>query len=112
VVVEGCAVQFFDTAKFFLGELGLFGDSFGCETSAERRRLGAHWLEQNNHVAAEYEATQMSTQPLESTDNQLPVAVLKDIADEELGEFLRLLYSVGEVDSPCCSAARELGSDL
>jgi rubrerythrin len=45
-------------------------------------------------VASEYEATQMYMQLAESTDNKLAVAVLKDIADEELvhaGEFLRLL---------------------
>ena len=45
-------------------------------------------------VAAEYEATQMYLQLAESTDNQLAVEVLKDIADEEIvhaGEFLRLL---------------------
>ena len=45
-------------------------------------------------VAAEYEATQLYTQLAESTDNQLAVEVLKDIADEErvqAGEFLRLL---------------------
>ena len=45
-------------------------------------------------VAAEYEAAQLYTQLAESTDNQLAVKVLKEIADEELvhvGEFLRLL---------------------
>ena len=45
-------------------------------------------------VAAEYEATQLYMQLVESTDNKLAVAVLKDIADEErvhVGEFLRLL---------------------
>ena len=45
-------------------------------------------------VAAEYEATQMYMQLAESTGNKLAVAVLKDIADEELvhaGEFLKLL---------------------
>lgn len=45
-------------------------------------------------VAAEYEAVQMYMQLAESTDNQLAVEVLKDIADEErvhAGEFLRLL---------------------
>ncbi len=45
-------------------------------------------------VAAEYEATQLYTQLAESTDNKIAIAVLKDIADEELvhaGEFLRLL---------------------
>lgn len=45
-------------------------------------------------VAAEYEAIQMYMQLAESTDNQLAVEVLEDIADEErvhAGEFLRLL---------------------
>jgi len=48
-------------------------------------------------VAAEYEATQMYMQLAESTGNKLAVAVLKDIADEELvhaGEFLKLLYEL------------------
>jgi rubrerythrin len=46
-------------------------------------------------VAAEYEAVQMYVQLAESTDNKFAVAVLKDIADEELvhaGEFLKLLH--------------------
>jgi rubrerythrin len=46
-------------------------------------------------VAAEYEATQMYMQLAESTDNKFAVAVLKDIADEELvhaGEFLKFLH--------------------
>jgi len=45
-------------------------------------------------VAAEYEATQLYMQLAESTDNKLAIAVLKDIANEEIvhaGEFLRLL---------------------
>jgi rubrerythrin len=45
-------------------------------------------------VSAEYEAIQMYMQLAESTDNELAVEVLKDIADEErvhAGEFLRLL---------------------
>ena len=48
-------------------------------------------------VAGEYEATQMYMQLAESTDNKFAVAVLKDIADEELvhaGEFLKLLYAL------------------
>jgi rubrerythrin len=48
-------------------------------------------------VAAEYEATQLYTQLAESTDNKLAIAVLKDIANEELvhaGEFLRLLHEL------------------
>jgi rubrerythrin len=48
-------------------------------------------------VAAEYEAIQMYTQLAESTDNQLAVKVLKEIAQEELvhvGEFLRLLHEL------------------
>jgi rubrerythrin len=45
-------------------------------------------------VAAEYEAVQLYMQLSESTDNQLAIDVLRDIADEErvhAGEFLRLL---------------------
>ncbi|MFC2069574.1 ferritin family protein [Chloroflexota bacterium] len=45
-------------------------------------------------IAAEYEAVQMYMQLAESTDNELVIAVLTDIADEErvhAGEFLRLL---------------------
>lgn len=48
-------------------------------------------------VAAEYEAIQLYMQLAESTDNELAVKVLKDIADEErvhAGEFLRLLYTL------------------
>lgn len=48
-------------------------------------------------VAAEYEAIQLYMQLAESTDNELAVAVLKDIADEErvhAGEFLRLLHEL------------------
>jgi rubrerythrin len=45
-------------------------------------------------VAAEYEAIQLYMQLADSTDNELAVRVLKDVADEErvhVGEFLRLL---------------------
>ncbi len=48
-------------------------------------------------IAAEYEAIQIYMQLAESTDNELAIAVLKDIADEErvhAGEFLRLLYEL------------------
>jgi rubrerythrin len=48
-------------------------------------------------VAAEYEAVQLYTQLAESTDNQLAIKVLKEIADEErvhAGEFLRLLHEL------------------
>ncbi len=48
-------------------------------------------------IAAEYEATQLYMQLVESTDNKLAIAVLKDIAYEELvhaGEFLRLLHEL------------------
>lgn len=48
-------------------------------------------------VAAEYEAIQLYMQLAESTDNQLVVDVLRDIADEErvhAGEFLRLLHEL------------------
>jgi rubrerythrin len=46
-------------------------------------------------VAAEYEAVQMYVQLAESTDNDFAIAVLREIADEELvhaGEFLKLLH--------------------
>lgn len=52
-------------------------------------------------IASEYEATQLYTQLAESTDNKLAIAVLKDIAKEELvhvGEFLRLLYELSPSD--------------
>jgi rubrerythrin len=45
-------------------------------------------------IAAEYEAVQLYMQLAESTDNELAIEVLTDIADEErvhAGEFLRLL---------------------
>ncbi len=45
-------------------------------------------------VAAEYEAIQLYMQLAESTDNELAIKVLTEIADEErvhAGEFLRLL---------------------
>ena len=45
-------------------------------------------------IAAEYEATQLYMQLAESTNNKVAIAVLKEIADEEIvhaGEFLRLL---------------------
>ena len=48
-------------------------------------------------VAAEFEATQLYMQLAESTDNQLAIQVLTEIADEErvhAGEFLRLLYEL------------------
>ncbi|NLA52836.1 MAG: rubrerythrin [Clostridiales bacterium] len=48
-------------------------------------------------IAAEYEAVQLYMQLAESTDNELAIAVLKDIADEEVvhaGEFLRLLHEL------------------
>ena len=45
-------------------------------------------------IAAEYEATQLYMQLAESKNNKVAIAVLKEIADEEIvhaGEFLRLL---------------------
>ena len=48
-------------------------------------------------IAAEYEATQLYMQLAESTDNKFAIAVLKEIADEEIvhaGEFLRLLHKL------------------
>ena len=48
-------------------------------------------------IAAEYEAVQLYMQLAESTDNELVIEVLDDIADEErvhAGEFLRLLQQL------------------
>ena len=48
-------------------------------------------------VSAEYEAIQLYMQLAESTDNELAIDILKDIADEErvhAGEFLRLLQEL------------------
>ena len=48
-------------------------------------------------IAAEYEAVQLYMQLAESTDNELAIDVLKDIADEErvhAGEFYRLLQEL------------------
>lgn len=48
-------------------------------------------------VAAEYEAIQLYMQLADSTDNELAIKVLKDIADEErvhAGEFLRVLHQL------------------
>jgi rubrerythrin len=48
-------------------------------------------------IAAEYEAIQLYMQLAESTDHELAIEVLKDIADEErvhAGEFLRLLHAL------------------
>ena len=63
-------------------------------------------------VAAEYEATQMYLQLAESTGNKLAVAVLKDIANEELvhaGEFLKLLYALApEEEALYAKGAREV----
>lgn len=48
-------------------------------------------------IAAKYEGIQLYMQLAESTDNELAIEVLKDIADEErvhAGEFLRLLHEL------------------
>jgi rubrerythrin len=48
-------------------------------------------------VAAEFEAIQLYIQIAESSSNELAMAVMKDIADEETvhaGEFLKLLYEL------------------
>lgn len=53
-------------------------------------------------IAAEYEAIQLYMQLAESTDNELAIEVLEDIADEErvhAGEFLRLLHELAPDES-------------
>jgi len=67
-------------------------------------------------VAAEYEATQMYMQLAESTDNQLAVNVLRDIADEErvhAGEFLRLLLEISpDEEKLYASGAKEVEEEI
>ena len=53
-------------------------------------------------VAAEYEAVQFYVQQINAADDQVAIAVLKDIADEELkhaGQFLRLLEHLSPEDN-------------
>lgn len=70
-------------------------------------------------VAAEYEAVQLYMQLADSIDDKLAIAVLKDIANEELvhaGEFLRLLKELapGEEELYASGAAEveEIIEDL
>ncbi len=67
-------------------------------------------------IAAEYEAIQLYMQLAESTDNELTIEVLRDIADEErvhAGEFLRLLYELSpEEESLYAQGAEEVEEEL
>jgi rubrerythrin len=67
-------------------------------------------------VAAEYEAVQLYMQLAESTDNELAIAVLKDIADEErvhAGEFLRLLKELApDEESYYAEGAEEVEEEI
>ena len=67
-------------------------------------------------VAAEYEATQLYMQLVESTDNKLAVEVLKDIANEErvhVGEFLRLLYELStDEEKLYAEGAKEVETEI
>ena len=67
-------------------------------------------------VAAEYEAIQMYMQLAESTDDDLAIEVLKDIADEErvhAGEFLRLLRELApEEEGFYAQGAREVETEI
>jgi rubrerythrin len=61
-------------------------------------------------VSAEYEAIQLYMQLAESTDNELAIEVLKDIADEErvhAGEFLRLLHELAPDEAKFYQAGAE-----
>ena len=52
-------------------------------------------------IAAEYEAVQFYVQQMAATDDKLTIAVLTDIAEEELkhaGQFLRLLQILSPED--------------
>jgi rubrerythrin len=67
-------------------------------------------------VSAEYEAVQMYAQLAESTDDKFAIAVLKDIADEELvhaGEFLKLLHHLAPEEAKLYeTGAREVDKIL
>jgi rubrerythrin len=67
-------------------------------------------------VAAEYEAIQLYMQLAESTDNQLAIEVLKDIADEErvhAGEFLRLLKELApDEEKLYAEGAKEVDEEI
>lgn len=67
-------------------------------------------------IAAEYEAIQLYMQLAESTDNELAIDVLKDIADEErvhAGEFLRLLKELApDEESFYAQGAKEVEEEL
>jgi rubrerythrin len=67
-------------------------------------------------VAAEYEATQLYMQLAESTDHNLAVDVLTEIANEELvhaGEFLRLLRELSPEEARLYEeGAKEVGEKI
>jgi rubrerythrin len=67
-------------------------------------------------IAAEYEAIQMYMQLAESTDNEVAIEVLKDIADEErvhAGEFLRLLRELAPDEEPLyAKGAKEVEEEI
>lgn len=67
-------------------------------------------------IAAEYEAIQLYMQLAESTDNELAIDVLKDIADEErvhAGEFLRLLKELEpDEEKFYCEGAEEVEEEI
>jgi len=74
-----------------------FGNSFSG-LAKERKLTDAELIRAIRFmISAEYEAIQLYMQLAESTDNQLAIDVLQDIADEErvhAGEFLRLLHEL------------------
>jgi len=74
-----------------------FGNPFSG-LAKERRLTDAELIRAIRFmISAEYEAVQLYLQLAESTDNQLAIDVLQDIADEErvhAGEFLRLLHEL------------------
>jgi len=71
-----------------------FANPFAC-LKADRKLTKSELVRAIRYmIAAEYEAVQLYMQLAESIDDELAIAVLKDIAEEEIvhaGEFLRLL---------------------
>ena len=74
-----------------------FGNSFSGLANGRKLTQEELIREIRFMVAAEYEAIQLYMQLAESTDSQLAIQVLTEIANEErmhAGEFLRLLYEL------------------
>ncbi len=93
-----------------------FGSSFSGLASARKLTQAELVRAIRFMIAAEYEAIQLYTQLAESTDHELAIAVLRDIADEErvhAGEFLRLLRELAPDEAEFYAAGeREVEEEM